>query len=106
MTFCLEGRIKQCRISDIKYHFILMNGGVGTVGLDSIESWFRDPKKVRIIESEVRVSEERLQKQSRKRVQIPSLLKDLESAAEIGAWQLCIFIAKRYIASLDDAICD
>ena len=38
MTFWQEGRIEQCRISDIKYHYILMNGGFGTVGLDSIES--------------------------------------------------------------------
>lgn len=82
MTFWQEGRIEQCRISDIKYHYILMNGGVGTVGLDSIESWFNDPKKVKQIETEVRAYEERVQEQSRKRAQIQSLLNDLESAAD------------------------
>ena len=65
MTFWQEGRIEQCRISDIKYHYILMNGGVGTVGLDSIESWFNDPKKVKQIEAEVRAYEERVQETAR-----------------------------------------
>lgn len=60
MTFWQEGRIEQSRISDIKYHYILMNGGVGTVGLDRIESWFNDPKKVKQIEAEVRAYEERV----------------------------------------------
>lgn len=64
-TFWQEGRIEQCRISDIKYHYILMNGGVGTVGLDSIESWFGDPKKVKHIEAEVRAYEERVQETAR-----------------------------------------
>ncbi|MBD5358988.1 MAG: hypothetical protein HDR88_18680 [Bacteroides sp.] len=65
MTFWQEGRIKQERISDIKYHFILMNGGVTSAGLDSIESWFRDPDKVKFIESEVRAYEERVQETAR-----------------------------------------
>jgi len=65
MTFWQEGRIEQCRISDIKYHFILMNGGVTSAGLDSIESWFRNPDKVRIIESEVRAYEERVEETAR-----------------------------------------
>lgn len=65
MTFWQEGHIEQCRISDIKYHYILMNGGVGTVGLDSIESWFHDPKKVKQIETEVRAYEERVQETAR-----------------------------------------
>ena len=65
MTFWQEGRIEQCRISDIKYHFILMNGGVTSAGLDSIESWFRDPDKVKFIESEVRDYEERVQETAR-----------------------------------------
>lgn len=82
MIFWQEERIEQCRISDIKYHYILMNGGVGTVGLDSIEIWFHDPKKVKQIDAEVRAYEERVQEQSRKRAQIQSLLKDLESAAD------------------------
>lgn len=65
MTFWQEGRIEQERLSDIKYHFILMNGGVTSTGLDSIESWFRDPDKVKIIESKVRDYEERVQETAR-----------------------------------------
>ena len=60
-----EARIEQCRISDIKYHYIMMHNGVNSVGLDSIESWFRDPDKVKIIESEVRAYEERVQETAR-----------------------------------------
>ena len=65
MTFWQEGRIGQCRISDIKYHYILMHLGINPDGLDSIESWFHDPDKVRIIESEVRDYEERVQETAR-----------------------------------------
>ena len=65
MIFWQEGRIEQCRKSDIKYHYILMNGGIGTVGLDSIESWFHDTKKVKQIEAEVRAHEERVQETAR-----------------------------------------
>lgn len=65
MTFWQEGRIEQCRISDIKYHYILMHNGVNSVGLDSIESWFHDPDKVKIIESEVRDYEKRVQETAR-----------------------------------------
>ncbi|MCM1138377.1 MAG: hypothetical protein NC453_07390, partial [Muribaculum sp.] len=36
MTFWQEGRIEQCRISDIKYHYILMHNGINSVGLDSV----------------------------------------------------------------------
>ena len=61
MTFWQEGRIERCQVSDIKYHYILMHNGVNSVGLDSIESRFRDPDKVKIIESEVRDYEERVQ---------------------------------------------
>ena len=60
-----EARIEQCRISDIKYHYIMMHNGVNSAGLDSIESWFRDPDKVKIIESEVRAYEERVQETAR-----------------------------------------
>ena len=60
-----EARIEKCRISDIKYHYILMHNGVNSAGLDSIESWFRDPDKVKIIESEVRDYEERVQETAR-----------------------------------------
>ena len=56
-----EARIEKCRISDIKYHYIMMHNGVNSAGLDSIESWFRDPNKVKIIESEVRAYEKRVQ---------------------------------------------
>lgn len=65
MIFWQEGRIEQCRISDIKYHFILMKGGIGTVGLDSIESWFRNPDIVKQIEAEVRDYENRVQETAR-----------------------------------------
>ena len=65
MIFWQEGRIEQCRISDIKYHFIQMNGGITSAGLDSIESWFRNPDKVKFIESKVRDYEERVQETAR-----------------------------------------
>ncbi len=60
-----ESRIEQARISDIKYHYILMNGGVNSEGLDSIESWFRDPERVKQIESEVKAYEDRVQETAR-----------------------------------------
>lgn len=60
-----ESRIEKARISDIKYHYILMHGGVGTEGLDSIESWFRDPERVKHIESEVKAYEDRVQETAR-----------------------------------------
>ena len=65
MIFWQGGRIEQCRISDIKYHFIQMNGGITSAGLDSIESWFRNPDKVKFIESKVRDYEERVQETAR-----------------------------------------
>lgn len=66
MFFCAtfiwqEGRLEQARLSDIKYHYILMNGGINSEGLDSIQSWFRDPERVKQIESEVKAYEDRLQ---------------------------------------------
>lgn len=66
MFFCAtfiwqEARLEQARISDIKYHYILMNGGVSSEGLDSIQSWFRDPERVKQIEEEVKVYEDRVQ---------------------------------------------
>lgn len=60
-----EARIEQTRISDIKYHYILMHGGVGTEGLDSIESWFRDKERVKQIESEVKAYEDLVQETAR-----------------------------------------
>lgn len=70
MFFCAtfiwqEARIEQARISDIKYHYILMNGGVNTEGLDSIQSWFRDPERVKQIENEVKAYEDRVQETAR-----------------------------------------
>lgn len=60
-----EARIEQARISDIKYHYILMHGGVNSDGLDSIQSWFRDPERVKQIESEVKAYEDRVQETAR-----------------------------------------
>ena len=42
-----------------------MHGGVGSEGLDSIESWFRDPERVKQIEEEVKQYEERVQETAR-----------------------------------------
>lgn len=60
-----EARIERARISDIKYHYILMNGGVNSEGLDSIQSWFRDPERIKQIESEVKAYEDRVQETAR-----------------------------------------
>lgn len=65
MVFWQEGRIEQCHVSDIKYHFILMHGGVNSEGLDSIESWFRNPDHAKQIEAEVREYENRVQETAR-----------------------------------------
>lgn len=64
-TIWQEARIEKARISDIKYHYILMHGGVGAEGLDSIESWFRDPERVKHIENEVKAYEDRVQETAR-----------------------------------------
>lgn len=60
-----EARIERARISDIKYHYILMHGGVNSEGLDSIQSWFRDPERVEQIEEEVKAYENRMQETAR-----------------------------------------
>ena len=60
-----EARIEQARISDTKYHYILMNGGVSFEGLDSIQSWLRDPERVKQIEDEVKAYEDRVQETAR-----------------------------------------
>lgn len=60
-----ESRLERARISDIKYHYMLMNGGVNSEGLDSIQSWFRDPERVKQIESEVKAYEDRVQETAR-----------------------------------------
>lgn len=60
-----EARIEQARISDIKYHYILMHGGVNSEGLDSIQSWFHDPERIKQIESEVKAYEDRVQETAR-----------------------------------------
>lgn len=64
-TIWQESRIEKARISDIKYHYILMHGGVNSEGLDSIQSWFRDPERVKQIESEVKAYEDRVQETAR-----------------------------------------
>lgn len=64
-TIWQEARIERARISDIKYHYILMHGGVNSEGLDSIQSWFRDPERVKQIESEVKAYEDRVQETAR-----------------------------------------
>ena len=64
-TIWQEARIEKARISDIKYHYILMHGGVGSEGLDSIESWFCDPERVKHIEKEVKAYEDRVQETAR-----------------------------------------
>lgn len=60
-----EARIEQCRQSDIKYHFIQMYGGLNSVGLDSLESWFKRPEMVKQIERDVREYEKRVQETAR-----------------------------------------
>lgn len=60
-TIWQESRIERARISDIKYHYILMHGGVNSEGLDSIQSWFRDPERVKQIEKDVKQYEDRVQ---------------------------------------------
>ena len=60
-----ESRLERARISDIKYHYILMNGGVNSEGLDSIQSWFRDPERIKQIEQEVKDYEDRVQETAR-----------------------------------------
>ncbi len=63
--FWQEGRIEQCRISDIKYHFIQMCGGVSSDGLDKIEELFQDSEKVKRIEKMVRDHEKRVEETAR-----------------------------------------
>lgn len=65
LLFWQEGRIEQCRTSDIKYHFIQMCGGVSSEGLDKVEEWFQDPEKVKRIEKEVRDYQTRVQETAR-----------------------------------------
>lgn len=65
IAFWQEGRIEQCRTSDIKYHFIQMCGGISPEGLDSIESWFQNPDMVKRIEKDVREYQDRVQETAR-----------------------------------------
>lgn len=65
ILFWQEGRIDQCRTSDIKYHFIQMHNGVTSEGLDKIEEWFQDPEMVKQIEKEVRDYQTRVQETAR-----------------------------------------
>lgn len=61
LLFWQEGRIEQCRTSDIKYRFIQMYNGVNSEGLDSIESWFQNPEMIEQIENEVREYQKRVE---------------------------------------------
>lgn len=65
ILFWQEGRIEQCRTSDIKYHFIQMCGGVSSEGLDKIEEWFQDPEKVKHIEKMVIDHQKRVEETAR-----------------------------------------
>lgn len=65
LLFWQEGRIEQCRTSDIKYHFIQMCGGVSSEGLDKIEEWFQDPEKVKRIEKMVIDHQNRVEETAR-----------------------------------------
>lgn len=74
-----EGRIERCRISDIKYHYILMHNGVTSEGLDSIESWFRNPDFVKWATSEVKAFERRRDEAARKTAQRYQLEEQIDS---------------------------
>lgn len=65
LLFWQEGRIEQCRTSDIKYHFIQMCGGISSEGLDKIEGWFQDPEKVKRIEKMVLDHQKRVEETAR-----------------------------------------
>ncbi len=65
LLFWQEGRIEQCRTSDIKYRFIQMYNGVNSEGLDSIESWFQNPEMIERIENEVREHQNRVDETAR-----------------------------------------
>lgn len=65
LLFWQEGRIEQCRTSDIKYRFIQMYNGVNSEGLDSIESWFQNPEMIEQIENEVREHQKRVEETAR-----------------------------------------
>lgn len=65
ILFWQEGRIEQCRTSDIKYHFIQMCGGISSEGLDKIEGWFQDPEKVKRIEKMVIDHQKRVEETAR-----------------------------------------
>lgn len=65
ILFWQEGRIEQCRTSDIKYRFIQMYNGVNSEGLDSIESWFQNHAMIEQIENEVREYQKRVDETAR-----------------------------------------
>ena len=83
--FWQEGRIEQCRMADVKYHFIMMHNGVTSEGLDSIESWFSNPEHAKQIEAEVRAYENRVQETARALQQkylLEEKIKELNSEAK------------------------
>ncbi len=47
--------------TDLKYRFIQMNGSVSSVGLDSIEVWFKTPNRVDNIRKMVTEHEQRME---------------------------------------------
>lgn len=77
--FWSEARIEKCRISDIKYHYILMHNGVNSEGLDSIENWFRDPDFVKATSVRVRQFEQRRDEAARKTAQRYQLDEQIDS---------------------------
>lgn len=85
MLFWQEGRIEQCRTSDIKYHFIQMCGGVSSEGLDKIEEWFQDPEKVKHIEKMVIDHQNRVEETARtlqQKYRLEERLNELNSEAD------------------------
>lgn len=86
IAFWQEGRIDQCRTSDIKYYFIQMCGGISPEGLDSIESWFQNPDMVKRIEKDVREYQDRVQETARtlqQKERLEERLNELNSEAAI-----------------------
>lgn len=85
ILFWQEGRIEQCRTSDIKYHLIQMCGGVSSEGLDKIEGWFQDPEKVKRIEKMVIDHQNRVEETARalqQKHRLEERLNELNSEAD------------------------
>ncbi len=63
----------------VKTYYILMHNGVTSEGLDSIESWFRDPETVKAISSEVKLFERRRDEAALKTAQRYQLEEQIDS---------------------------